>query len=114
MLFDGHRPDSIEGTVILSCILKGIPLLPQTYSVRMGVRGDNGVTFLIKTTEVAFFNVQGTAKTMGWAGESADSLISSAAPVFIAYEWCLPDGQRILVEPKWDQTHEKIFSDSED
>jgi lipopolysaccharide transport system ATP-binding protein len=102
MLLDGHRPDSIEGNGMLICTLMSIPLLPQTYSVRMGVRGENGVTFLIKTAEVAFFNVQGIAKTMGWAGENADSLISSAAPVFIAYEWGLPDGQRILVEPKWD------------
>jgi len=114
MLLDGHRPDFIEGTGILACTLKGIPLLPQTYSVRMGVRGENGVTFLIKTEEVAFFNVQGTAKTMGWAGESADSLMSSAAPIFIAYEWSLPDGKRVLVEPRWKQVHEKMFSDSED
>jgi lipopolysaccharide transport system ATP-binding protein len=103
MLFDGHRPDFIEGAGILTCTLKGIPLLPQTYSVRMGARGENGVSFLVRTQEVAFFNVQGTAKTVGWAGENADSLMSSAAPVFIAYEWRLPDGKHVFVKPKWAQ-----------
>jgi lipopolysaccharide transport system ATP-binding protein len=101
MLLDGHRPDSIKGKGTLLCRLKNIPLLPQTYSLRMGARTENGVTFLVRTADVAFFTVQGTAKTLGWAGENADLLMSSSAPVFVPYEWRLPDGKTISIETTW-------------
>jgi len=114
MLFDGHQPDSIEGSGILTCTLRNIPLLPQTYSVRLGVRAENGVTFLVKTSEVAFFNVEGNAKALGWEDPRADTLMSSAAPVFIPYEWKLPDGQIYSVEPKWVNSHEKMLLNPED
>jgi len=112
MLFDGHRPDAIEGQGQLVCTLKSIPLLPQGYSLRMGARAGNGVTFLIKSADVAFFTVQGTARSLGWEGEMADSLIGEAAPVFVPYEWGLPDGKVISVDAAWERVDETSFSNS--
>jgi hypothetical protein len=112
MLFDGHRPDVIEGRGRLVCTLKRIPLLPQGYSLRMGARAGNGVTFLIKTADVAFFTVQGTARSLGWEGEMADSLIGEAASVFVPYEWGLPNGKVVSVEAAWEHPDETSLSNT--
>ncbi|MGA2954793.1 MAG: ABC transporter ATP-binding protein [Thermodesulfobacteriota bacterium] len=114
MLLDGHQPDSIDGDGTLTCTLRNIPLLPQTYSVRMGVRAENGVVFLIRTAEVAFFTVEGTAKSLGFKEERADTLMGNGAPVVIPYEWKLPDGRTFSVNPKWVKPYEKMFSNPED
>ena len=112
MLLDGHQPDSILGRGMLTCTLRNIPLLPQMYSIRMGARAGNGVTFLVKTAEVAFFTVEGDAQALGWGEARADSLMSSSAPVFIPYEWKLPDGQIHPVLPRWDRDYEKMLPHS--
>jgi lipopolysaccharide transport system ATP-binding protein len=106
MLFDGHQPAKIEGRGVLSCTLKNIPLLPQAYSLRMGVRAENGVTLLVKTAEVGFFAVEGKAKDLGWEEERAEALMGSAAPVFVPYEWKLPGGRIVAVNPDWNSRHE--------
>ena len=102
MLFDGHQPASIDGGGILTCTLKNIPLLPQAYSLRMGVRGADGVTFLVKTAEVGFFAVEGRARDLGWEEERAEALMGNSAPVFVPYEWQMPDGRVVAVKAKWD------------
>ncbi len=113
MMADGHQPDFIEGKGELSCTFRGLPLLPQTYSVRMGVRGENGVSFLVKTAEVAFFTVEAMAKDFGLQGERADLLLDSGTPIFIPYEWKLPDGQIFSVSPAWDKNHERNHFNTE-
>ena len=114
MLFDGHRPNSIEGSGVLTCIFRNIPLLPQTYSVRMGIRAENGVTFLLRTEEVGFFTVAGPGHALGWRGQRVDALMGSAAPVFMPYEWKLPDGRTLAVIPEWLKIHEKMLPNPED
>jgi lipopolysaccharide transport system ATP-binding protein len=114
MLFDGNAPDSIEGMGIVTCTLRNMPLLPQAYTIRMGVRGDNGVTFLIKTTDVAAFSVDGRPEDMGWTEERAGSLMGAAAPVFIPYDWKLPDGKVVSVKSKWARKHGKVPARTED
>jgi hypothetical protein len=80
----------------------------------MGARTDNGVSFLVRTAEVASFTVEGTAKSLGWVEDRADVLMDSAAPVFIPYEWKHPDGRTFSVDPKWVKPYEKMFPNSED
>lgn len=101
MMFDGHRPERIEGKGTLMCTFKQIPLLPQSYSVSLGVRDGDGTTRLVKPTEVAFFSVGGRADELGLKDENADALMWHSAPVFVPYEWRLPDGEVIPVTPAW-------------
>jgi lipopolysaccharide transport system ATP-binding protein len=106
MLFDGHCPDFIEGKGKVGCVLRNIPLVPQTYSIRMGARRENGVTFLVRTADVATFAVEGSAKSLGWNEKRADILMNGSAPVFVPYEWQLPDGRVFKVNPDWGLQHE--------
>ena len=41
MLLDGHRPDFLEGAGQITCTFRSIPLLPQSYTVKMIVRAAN-------------------------------------------------------------------------
>lgn len=98
MLFDGHCPDYIEAEGILSCTFVSLPLVPQTYTVRMGVRAQDGITLLTPTQEVGFFNVVGQMKEFGFQGELAEMLSWDSAPVVLPYKWHLPNGRTIPVD----------------
>jgi lipopolysaccharide transport system ATP-binding protein len=101
MMADGHSPERIEGKGTLMCTFKQIPLLPQSYSVSMGVRDSDGVTRLVKPAEVAFFSVGGSTSELGLDEENADSIMWYSAPAFSPYEWQMPDGKTIVVTPPW-------------
>jgi hypothetical protein len=92
MRFDDHRPEYLEGRGKLSCTFKSLPLLPKTYTVRLGARTKDFVTFLTETKDVAVFNVTGRMKDFGLKGESAESVAWNSSSVVIPYEWELPDG----------------------
>src|SRR5205807_2445666 len=57
MLLDGCRANLIQGNGILSCRFEYLPLLPQRYIVQMGVRDKTGKVMLVRSGEVAAFNV---------------------------------------------------------
>jgi hypothetical protein len=97
MLLDGHRPDYIDGSGVISCIFKAVPLLPQMYTIRMGVRAADGRTILTRTKDVAFFNVVGTMSDIGLSGELAELMSWNASLLILPYEWHLPDGQAFTV-----------------
>jgi lipopolysaccharide transport system ATP-binding protein len=99
MLFDDLRPDSLEGTGVISCVFRNVKLLPQTFTVSMGVRDHTGAKNLIKPAAVAAFNVTGVAHDFGMPGELANSLLDSSTPMIVPYEWRFMDG-RIAV-PSW-------------
>jgi lipopolysaccharide transport system ATP-binding protein len=101
MMFDGHRPDVLEGKGVLACTFRQVPLLPQFYSITLGAREQDGTTRLFKPAEVASFSVQGTAADIGLEQDNADSLMWKSAPVFSPYEWRFPDGKVFSVTPKW-------------
>lgn len=91
MLLDGHRPAVLSGEGKFSCRFKAMPILPQSYSVKLGVRTKNGNDQVIDYTEVAFFNVAGDLTSYGFKGEFM-ARASSSTPVIVPYEWHLPDG----------------------
>jgi lipopolysaccharide transport system ATP-binding protein len=93
MLLDGHCPEYIEGNGMIACIFKSVPLVPQLYTVRMGVRGEDGMTLVTTTKDVGFFNVMGKMKDVGFSGKLAEVFSWGAIPMVIPYEWRLPDGQ---------------------
>ena len=74
--------------------------MPQTYSINIGARDQNGMRFLMPTLKSAvLFNVVGDARTLKMPGELSDSLIGKASPVVVNYEWRFMDGS--IYVPEW-------------
>jgi lipopolysaccharide transport system ATP-binding protein len=97
MLFDGRSPESVEGPGQIRCRLKALPLVPQPYSVRVGVRAPDGVALLAPTFEAGAFTVAGRMADYGFTGDMADVLCWEASPVILPYEWHLPGGDVVAV-----------------
>jgi lipopolysaccharide transport system ATP-binding protein len=91
MLLDGHRPEVLVGAGKLTCRFKSLPLLPQSYSVKMSVRTNNGSNWIVKYQDVAYFSVVGDLAEYGYQGEFL-SRASSSTSVVIPYEWHMHDG----------------------
>jgi lipopolysaccharide transport system ATP-binding protein len=96
MLLDGNRPDFLEGTGQITCTFRSIPLLPQSYAVKMLVRAANVTDFIITYREVALFNVVGDLAQYGYTGDFL-TWASRSTPVVVPYEWRLPDGTTVDV-----------------
>ncbi len=92
-LFDGYQPDYVEGRGKIACKFKSLPLMPQFYTVSLGIRREDGITMLIRSRQVATFRVLGHAQDVCGYGAIAESLVRDAASVLVSYEWHLPDGQ---------------------
>ncbi len=91
MLLDGYRPQLLEGSGQLACTFKAIPLLPQSYSVKLVVRGENVQDVIINYQEVGHFTVVGNLADYGYKGDFL-AWASHSTPVVVPYEWQLPDG----------------------
>jgi lipopolysaccharide transport system ATP-binding protein len=97
MLFDGRRPDALEGAGTIACTFKAPPLLPQVYTVLFGARAKDGVSFLTRSRDVAFFKVGGVLADAGLPGEPGEMLANESTPLVLPYEWRMPDGARVPV-----------------
>jgi len=91
MLLDGHQPEAFSGSGKLACRFKSLPLFPQSYSVKMSVRTQNGNDRILNYQDVAYFNVVGDLTEYGFKGRFL-SRASDSTPVVVPYEWHLPDG----------------------
>ena len=96
MQLDGHRPDVLEGPGEISCTFRSIPLLPQTYTVRLGIRSANVADFIVSNSEVGGFNVVGDLADYGFRGDYV-TYAPYSTPVVVPYEWRLPNGTRASV-----------------
>jgi hypothetical protein len=92
MALDGRRPDVIEGSGRVACRFRGLPLLPQAYTVWFGMKTSDNREFLVSTQEVASFSVVATGDEWGFRGELFHDTSGRAIPVVVAYDWVLPDG----------------------
>jgi hypothetical protein len=92
MLLDGHRPDRLEGSGTISCVFSTLPLLPQSYTIRLQVRGPDGREPIVPAQEAAAFQIQAEARDYGFQGEEYHGVVSRSTPVVVPYEWRLPDG----------------------
>jgi homopolymeric O-antigen transport system ATP-binding protein len=92
MLLDGIRPSYLEGKGVVSCLFKELALLPQLYTVSLGVRDEDGARILVKSTDVGFFQIAGAARDLGLNGEMADGMAGDATPMLVPYEWRFQDG----------------------
>ncbi len=111
MLLDGFRPRLIQGGGIITCRFKYLPLLPRRYTVHMGVRDKTGNVLLVKSGDVAVFNVVGNVSDIGFTGERASSDAWDVAPILVPYEWHLPGGHVLGIDPlgvtrKFEETKE--------
>ena len=98
MLIDGNRPGAVEGEGTICCRFKKLPLLPQTYTVSMGVRGNDGRHILTQTKELGTFNIVNNISDLDAArGEYAEIIASNSSPVLVNYEWQMPDGKTVPV-----------------
>ena len=94
MLLDGYRPAALEGKGMISCRFRSVPLLPQSYTVRLGIRASDGREWIVPMQEVTSFTVSGGPQDYGFQGEDFHGVASRSTPVVIPYEWLLPDGSR--------------------
>jgi lipopolysaccharide transport system ATP-binding protein len=97
MLLDGHRPAALDGKGTIACRFHSIPLLPQGYTLRLGVRAGDGREWVVPIQEVASFTVAGRPEDYGFQGEDFHRVVSRSTSVVVPYEWTLPDGRRIHV-----------------
>ncbi len=96
MLLDGQAPDYIEGEGRIRCTFKSIPLLPQSYTVKMSIRASTVTDMIVPYREVAFFKVKGDLGEYGYQGDYV-TWASHSTPVVVPYEWELPDGRTVDV-----------------
>jgi lipopolysaccharide transport system ATP-binding protein len=96
MLLDGARPEAMEGAGTITCRFRSIPLLPQNYIIKMGVRAKNGLDAIMEYREVASFKVTGNLAEYGFKGAFLERA-SRYTPVVVPYEWGFPDGTKTPV-----------------
>ncbi len=96
MLLDGHRPDFLEGTGKIVCIFRSIPLLPQSYTVKLAIRAESITDFILTYREVGCFSVVGDLTEYGYKGDFLTWALRST-PVVVPYEWQLPNGKTFAV-----------------
>lgn len=98
MLIDGKRPEFVEGDGVICCRFKKLPLLPQTYSVSLGVRDKDGREILTQTKEAGFFNIVSNVSDLDSVeSEYAEIISTNSSPVLVNYEWQMPDGKVVPV-----------------
>ena len=96
MLLDGNIPESLQGTGQLACTFRSIPLLPQNYTITLGIRAANVSDLIIPFQEVASFSVVGDLAEYGYRGQY-EKYASYSTSVVVPYEWRLPDGTIVPV-----------------
>jgi hypothetical protein len=96
MLLDGHTPKYLEGKGTITCIFKSIPLLPQNYWIKVGVRSESITSMIVPYQEVARFTVSGDLAEYGYKGEYATYAVH-ATPVVVPYDWIFADGSVVSV-----------------
>jgi len=100
MLMDGVRPERLEGRGKVRCTFWQLPLLPQnSYVVRLSAQYKDGRTVLIHPSTVGQFRIIGSARDIGFVGETADSRLATFPPVMVPYTWELADGRVAHINP---------------
>lgn len=92
MLLDGQRPTIFEGKGTISCRFAAVPLMPQTYTVRLSIRAGDGRTSIIESEDAASFQVTAELPEYGFTSPTVYAMSSRSVSVMIPYEWTHPDG----------------------
>jgi hypothetical protein len=81
----------LQGIGTIACRFKSIPLLPQSYTLKMAIREQDARNMIIDYQDVAYFSVVGDLAAFGFKGDYLSHSVRSTA-VIIPYEWRMPDG----------------------
>lgn len=98
MLLDGRSPDYIEGEGTITCHFRAVPLLSQSYTIKMGCRDAGQRQYLISPQEIAFFNVSGKLSDYGLYADQADMMARGSIPLVHPYEWHFDNGSSVSVQ----------------
>jgi hypothetical protein len=88
MLLDGFRPKEISGGGFLRVTFSSVALLPQrTYFVQVGMRFKDAKTLVFPSSELAHFNVAGSASDYGFNAQVADEFLTYTGGIVGDYTW---------------------------
>lgn len=96
MVLDGYRPSVLEGFGKVVCTFKSIPLLPQDYTVTLGIRAAEYDEVIVPYQRVGLFNVIADLAEYGYTGDYI-KWMRHVTPVIVPYEWRFPDGKTVSV-----------------
>ena len=91
MVLDGYRPAVLVGAGKVVCTFKSVPLLPQDYTVTLGIRAAEYDQVILPYQRVGLFNVIADLSEYGYKGDYI-KWMRHVTPVIVPYEWQLPDG----------------------
>jgi lipopolysaccharide transport system ATP-binding protein len=93
-LLDGIRISCLKkGLNIVKCTFKNLPLIPQEYFLKCGIRAKDGQTALSITKEIGSFIITSKLKDVGLIGELAESIANDSGSPLIPYEWDFGNGE---------------------
>lgn len=94
-LLDGYRTTKLyKGKNIIKCTFLNLPLLPDQYTLHMGIRANDGVTILSDSKDVAVFSISSILSEIGFNDIIADTIAADAISPIIPYEWEFNDGKK--------------------
>jgi lipopolysaccharide transport system ATP-binding protein len=99
MMLDGRVPESISGAGRVACTFKSLPLLPQSYTIRLRIKAHDGQNVIVPLQDVASFDVAARLEDYGFRGEFYTRAGRSTA-VVVPYQWTMPDGTTHHIELK--------------
>jgi lipopolysaccharide transport system ATP-binding protein len=100
-LIDGYRPEKFtKGKNIIRCTFFNVPLLPDQYTIYMGIRDSGGALPVTDTKDVAVFNIVSVLADMGFNAMLADTIASDSVSPVIPYQWEFNDGKKYIFNVK--------------
>jgi lipopolysaccharide transport system ATP-binding protein len=93
-LIDGYRPEKFnKGMNKIKCTFLQVPLLPDQYTIHMGLRDSGGMNSITESKDVASFSISTVLSEVGLNPILADSLASDSVSPVIPYRWEFEDGK---------------------
>ncbi len=93
-MLDGYRTEKLtKGQNIVRCTFFSLPLLHDIYTLRVGIRSNDGTRLITKSKDVGEFNIVGELGNLGLNGDLADILAHDLYPPLIPYQWEFNDGK---------------------
>jgi lipopolysaccharide transport system ATP-binding protein len=100
-LIDGYRPAKFtKGKNIIKCTFFNVPLLPDQYTIHMGIRDSGGSTSITDTKDVAVFSIVTVLSEVGLNPVLADTLAGDSVSPIIPYQWEFNDGKKYIFNVK--------------
>ena len=94
-LIDGYKTTKFtKGKNIIKCTFFNVPLLPDQYTLHMGIRAGDGVTLITDSKDVAVFSISTVLSDVGLNDVLADTIAGDSVSPIIPYQWEFNDGKK--------------------